>query len=70
VAYLSRETVRWLTIWLEHAKISEGPIFRRLIGRGEIGDALHPGSIVFNRDILLSFSWYGKRQAGHPRAGD
>jgi hypothetical protein len=24
----------------------EGPIFRRLIGRGEIGDALHPGSIV------------------------
>ena len=51
VAYLSRETVRWLTIWLEHAKISEGPIFRRLIGRGEIGDALHPGSIapIFKR---------------------
>src|ERR1700735_134474 len=23
VAYLSRETVRWLTIWLEHANISE-----------------------------------------------
>src|ERR1700723_4002843 len=26
VAYLSRETVRWLTIWLERAKIGEGPI--------------------------------------------
>ena len=33
VAYLSRETVKWLKIWLEHAKIEEGAIFRRLIGR-------------------------------------
>jgi hypothetical protein len=33
VAYLSRETVKWLKIWLEHAKIAEGPIFRRLIGK-------------------------------------
>jgi integrase len=51
VAYLSRETVKWLKIWLEHAKISEGPIFRRLIGRDEIGDVLHPGSIapIFKR---------------------
>ena len=51
VAYLSRETVKWLKIWLEHAKISEGPIFRRLIGRDEIGEALHPGSIapIFKR---------------------
>jgi integrase len=46
VAYLSRETVKWLKIWLEHAKISEGPIFRRLIGRNHIGDALHAGSIA------------------------
>jgi integrase len=30
VAYLSRETVKWLKIWLEHAKISEGEVFRRL----------------------------------------
>jgi integrase len=29
VAYLSRETVKWLKIWLEHAKIEEGAIFRR-----------------------------------------
>src|ERR1700688_42587 len=51
VAYLSRETVKWLKIWLEHAKIAEGPIFRRLIGRDYIGDALHPGSIapIFKR---------------------
>jgi integrase len=51
VAYLSRETVKWLKIWLEHAKIAEGPIFRRLIGRDEVGDALHPGSIapIFKR---------------------
>jgi integrase len=51
VAYLSRETVKWLKIWLEHAKIAEGPIFRRLIGRDEIGDVLHPGSIapIFKR---------------------
>ena len=49
--YFSRETVKWLKIWLEHAKIAEGPIFRRLIGRDEIGDALHPGSIapIFKR---------------------
>jgi len=50
-AYLSRETVKWLKIWLEHAKIADGPIFRRLIGRDQIGDALHPGSIapIFKR---------------------
>jgi integrase/recombinase XerD len=51
VAYPSRETVKWLKIWLEHAEIAEGPIFRRLIGRGEIGDVLHPGSVapIFKR---------------------
>lgn len=32
VAYLSRETMKWLEIWLEHAKISEESIFRRFIG--------------------------------------
>jgi integrase len=51
VAYLSRETVKWLKIWLDHAKINEGPIFRRLIGRDGIGGVLHPGSIapIFKR---------------------
>jgi integrase len=50
-AYLSRETVKRLKIWLDHAQISEGPIFRRLIGRDLIGQALHPGSIapIFKR---------------------
>ncbi len=51
VAYLSREAVKWLKVWLDHARISEGRIFRRLIGRDQIGDALHPGSIapIFKR---------------------
>ncbi len=51
VAYLSRETVKWLKIWREHAGIEEGAVFRRLIGRDEIGEALHPGSIapIFKR---------------------
>ena len=51
MAYLSRETVRWLKVWLEHAEIGEGAVFRRLIGRTEIGGPLDPGSIapIFKR---------------------
>src|SRR5271168_1157213 len=51
VAYLSRETVKWLKVWLEQSRINEGMVFRRLIGRDLIGDALHPGSIapIFKR---------------------
>jgi integrase len=51
VAYLSRETVRWLTVWLEHAKITEGAVFRRLVGPDQIGGPLNPGSIapIFKR---------------------
>src|SRR5271170_1673999 len=37
VAYLSRETVRWLKVWLEHAQITDGAVFRRLIGSAQIG---------------------------------
>jgi integrase len=50
-AYLSRETVRWLKRWLESAAISEGVVFRRLVGSGKVGDALNPGSIapIFKR---------------------
>src|ERR1700722_292997 len=50
-AYLSRETVRWLKIWLEHAGIDDGALFRRLIGRNQIGGPLNPGSIapIFKR---------------------
>jgi integrase len=36
-AYLSRETVRWLKVWLEHAGIVEGAVFRRLIGQHQVG---------------------------------
>ncbi len=51
VAYLSRETVKWLKIWLEHSGITEGAVFRRLIGRNQVGGALNPGSIapIFKR---------------------
>jgi hypothetical protein len=51
VAYLSRETVKWLKVWLEHAEISEGAVFRRLIGRVQVGGPQNPGSIapIFKR---------------------
>jgi integrase len=51
VAYLSRETVRWLRIWLEKAGIEEGAVFRRLIGQHRIGGPLNSGSIapIFKR---------------------
>src|SRR3984893_10318995 len=51
VAYLSRETVKWLKVWLKHSNISEGAIFRRLIGAEQIGGALNPVSIppIFKR---------------------
>src|ERR1700722_11397901 len=73
VAYLSRETVKWLKIWLEDAKIRDWPIFRRLIGRDEIGDALHAGSIapIFKRVA----QWIGMparfvaEVSGHSTAG-
>jgi integrase len=50
-AYLSRETVRWLKRWIENAKISEGVVFRRLVGSNKVGGALNPGSIapIFKR---------------------
>jgi integrase len=51
VAYLSRETIKWVNVWLEHAEISEGAVFRRLIGRGQVDGPLNPGSIapIFKR---------------------
>src|SRR5271168_2870732 len=50
-AYLSRETVRWLKIWLENAGVEEGAVFRRLIGRAQIGGRLNSGSVslIFKR---------------------
>jgi integrase len=51
VAYLSRETVKWLKVWLEHSGITEEAVFRRLIGRSQVGGPLNPGSIgpIFKR---------------------
>ena len=51
MAYLSRETAKWLSIWLERAKIEDGAIFRRLVGGGQIGGPLNPGSVapIFKR---------------------
>jgi integrase len=68
-AYLSRETVRWLKRWLESAKITEGVVFRRLIGRDKVGGPLNPGSIapIFKRVA----QWVGmpakvvRRVSGH-----
>jgi integrase len=37
-AYLSRTTVRYLKGWLEAAEITEGAVFRRVIGRGTAQD--------------------------------
>jgi integrase/recombinase XerD len=65
VAYLSRETAKWLTIWLEHANISEGAVFRRFIGSDQIGGALNPGSIapIFKRVA----QWIGMPAGSWPR---
>jgi integrase len=51
VAYLSRETVKWLKVWLDHSGITEGAVFRRLIGQTQVGGALNPGSVapIFKR---------------------
>ena len=42
MGYLSRDSVRWLRIWLENAKIPEGAVFRRLVGQKRVGERLHP----------------------------
>src|SRR5882757_1491148 len=57
VAYLSRTTVKWLQQWLETSGIKEGALFRRLIGRGAVGDRLHNDSVadIFKRVA----SWIG-----------
>jgi len=43
--------VKWLKVWLEHSAVTEGAVFRRLIGKAQIGGPLNPGSIapIFKR---------------------
>jgi site-specific recombinase XerD len=45
-AYLSRETVRLLALWMERAHIAHGAIFRRLVGRHQIGERLNVDAVA------------------------
>ena len=56
VAYLSRQTVRYLKAWLKAADITQGAVFRRIVGRGvvtydrkgrgRIGERLSPDAVA------------------------
>jgi integrase len=65
VAYFSRETAKWLKIWLEHAKIAEGPIFRPLIGAEQIGGCAKSGQHRANIHTGGAVEW----DAGAVRGG-
>jgi integrase len=59
-AYLARETVKWLNVWLKASGVQEGAIFRRLHGQGTIGDRLHADVIA---DIFKRVArWIGMSQ--------
>ncbi len=45
-AYLSRETIRHLTVWISSAGIGQGAIFRRLLGKHRVGARLHADIIA------------------------
>ena len=45
-AYLSRDTARFLQIWIKGAKIENGALFRRIIGGKTIGARLHPNIVA------------------------
>jgi len=40
-AYLSRETLRHLLRWLQAGNITDGAVFRRLVGREKVAPRLH-----------------------------
>jgi integrase len=50
-AYLSRETVRHLQQWMKAANVTEGAVFRRLVGRNVVGPRLHADMVsdIFKR---------------------
>jgi integrase len=50
-AYLARETVRLLQIWLDAGAITKEAVFRRLVGRGRVGERLEVNSVaeIFKR---------------------
>ncbi len=45
-AYLSPDTIAYLKAWLRTSGIKEGAVFRRLIGRGRMGDRLQVDAIA------------------------
>jgi len=50
-AYLLRKTVRYLRQWLTIGNITEGAVFRRLVGRSQVGPRLHVDMVadIFKR---------------------
>jgi integrase/recombinase XerD len=46
VAYLSPDTVAYLKAWLRASGIKTGAVFRRLIGRGRVGNRLQVDAIA------------------------
>ena len=59
IAYLSRQTVRYLQAWLKRAGITEGAVFRRIIGRGTVtynreGEGKIGGGLVPRRSPVRS----------------
>src|SRR5450631_3316997 len=46
VAYLSQDTVVYFKAWLRASRITKGAVFRRLIGRGRIGERLQVDAIA------------------------
>jgi len=60
VAYLSRETVRHLKHWKKTAKITEGAVFRRLVGRNVVGPRLHVDMVA----EIFQAGWAMDRSTG------
>ena len=60
-AYLSRETVRHLLHWLQAGNITEGAVFRRLVGRNQVGPRLHADMVA---DIFKRVGRWIKLPAG------
>jgi integrase/recombinase XerD len=65
--YLSREAVTQLKAWLSHAKIKEGPVFRRFTPRGTIGQtpiaAQEVARIVQRISSILNSAASGEERA-------
>jgi hypothetical protein len=60
LAYLSRETVRHMQQWLKEGNITEGAVFRHVVGRSQVGLRLHCNS------RMLKDSRYEEASIGPP----